>query len=237
MARRSLRALILVGALTALSIPVFSASGTASACSNPDCSVFISGGSSGIDTFISPLSASFGSISFPETPTQAQLGPTATTTLVGSVELTVTDLRGNNQGFSVYLDCGDAFTPCVSSPQAPDGIPGSAATVLGLPTDENVELIFGDATGDEGGEYIPDPTGMTLNNEVLVGGECQVFRVGTSFYDETVPVGITFPNELLTLPVSWSTDFSLFVVENQPPAGCSALGEFVDAVGGGLDDF
>lgn len=224
--RHFARSLALVGALAALSIPVFSLTqGTpkASACSNPGCVITIVGGS-GFDTYISPLTATIGTATFAELPTMAQPSPSTVVTTTGALGFTVYDLRGNNQGFTAYLSCtgADMGMPCLSSSQAPAGIPASAVSVAG-PTLASGALFFGDGIGAPIGL---DASGSTLDSPVAVGGECYAEVIGQGIYDFDVPLmlSLAFPyNEYVTLPVSFFGNFTLTVVENVEPAACASV--------------
>jgi hypothetical protein len=221
--RHFARSLALVGALTALSVPVFSmtqGASKASACSNTGCVITVIGGS-GFDTYISPLTATIGTATFDEVQTTRQPLITETVTTSGSLGFSVYDLRGNNQGFTAYLSCtgADMGMPCLSSSQAPQGIPASAVTVAG-PTLASGALFFGDGIGPAVGL---DATGASLDSPVAVGGECYAEVIGQGIYDFAVPLALTlsYPyNEYVTLPVSFVGNFTLTVVENVSPSAC-----------------
>jgi len=241
MRRKAIRSLALAGALVALTVPVFSVTHNAAACSGPSGSCTEVSTSSGtFDTFISPLSVALGSVNFPELPTQAEIPPgTATFVMNGSATITVNDLRGNNQGFSVYLSCDLTFVGCMTSSQFPSGIPASDFSVPGPGTDD-VMLLFGDGTGGEGiadGGLAGLTYPMPLTAPALVGGECAYEIIGKSIYAETVPVTVIFPQEELTLPVSWTTHFVVSVTENAPPGGCYSAGELDDPNTGMVVDY
>ncbi len=230
MRRRFLRSLVVVAALSAMAVPVFNVTHSASACSQGqmdsegNCTVTITGGNS-FDTYISPLTATLGTTSFGELPTQAELANNATATVSGTVSFSVFDLRGNNQGFDAFLQCDRR---CLTSPQFPSGVPASDFSVSGMPSDD-VDLFLGDATGDESAQdgYLTDPTGQTLDSPVLVGGECKISAIGQSIYTDDVPVAMTlrFPEtHILTLPISYDGNFLLTIQENVSPNNCYAVG-------------
>jgi len=233
--RRHFRTLALIGALAAMSIPVFNATHKADACAPTSCIVRIVGGSV-YDQYISPLTATIGTVNFGERATIAQPPATQTVTVTGFLNFTVYDLRGNNQGFSTYVQCAN---PCLTSPQFPPGVPASAFSVAG-PVLDDVDLLLGDGTGDEGGDFIANPTGASLASSVLVGGECAFPTIGDSAYLATLPVRMVLGgtvagglplNEILTLPISFDGNFILTVVENAPPNGCMARGQYINDLG------
>jgi len=238
--RRHFRALALIGALAAMSIPAFNVTHKAAACAPSSCVVRIVGGSV-YDQYISPLTATLGTVNFGERGTIAQLPATQTVTVTGFLGFTVYDLRGNNQGFSTYIQCAN---PCLTSPQFPPGVPAGAFSVAG-PVQDDVALLLGDGTGDEGGDFVANPTGASLASPVLVGGECQFPIIGESAYIANLPVRMVLGgtvagglplNEILTLPISFDGNFILTVVENQPPNGCVARGQYINAQGQLADD-
>jgi len=215
-----IRKVALVGALAVMALPVFSATHHASACSNPGCIVQITGGS-GVDFYISPLTATFNSLEFIEIQTNREPAPTQTVTTTGSAGFTVFDLRGNNQGYTAYLDCPQA--QCFSSPQAPLGIPANDVAVAAGATTQGF-LFYGDGIGRAVGAPAGS-TGLSLNNFVEVGGECRAPVIGQGFYVHRVPLTLTLPspyNEYGTLPVSFEGLFRVTIVENQNPTLCNS---------------
>lgn len=230
MRRHALRSLVLAGALVALAVPVFSMTNTASACSQAGglCSVTITG-SSTWDTFISPLTATIGTAVFAESATAAELPPGSTATVSGSLGFTVYDLRGNNQGFVAYLQCTGATTgaPCMTSSLAPSGngaqIGASQFAIAGAASVQTIPF-FGQSFGT--GVSVAS-TGGTLDIMQPVAGECPVEGIGQTIYNVTVPLRLTLTGlqvEYLTLPVSWTGNFDLTVMEGPQPGGVPSTG-------------
>jgi len=214
-----IRKLALVGALTVMAFPVFNATHRASACAPANCIVQITGGS-GLDFYISPLTATFNSLEFTEIQTNREPASTQTVTTTGSVGFTVFDLRGNNQGYTAYLDCPS--TQCFSSQLAPLGIPDTSVTVAAGST-TTAFRFYGHGVGPGVGAPASS-TGQSMRNFVEVGGECQVDDIGQGFYTHRVPLNVTlaYPyNEYGTLPVSFTGLFRVTIVENQNPSLCS----------------
>jgi hypothetical protein len=220
MRRNAFRALVVAGAVMALSVPVLTAPNTASACSQPGglCTVTITG-SSTWDTFISPLTATIGTAVFTEFQTARQLPLTASVTIPGSLGFTVFDLRGNNQGFVAFLSCTFGAA-CMTSSLSPSNngaqISASQFAIGGLASVQTLQL-FGDSVGL--GVAIPS-TGGTLDMQQPVAGECPREEIGQGIYNVTVPLSMTLSGlqvEFLTLPVSWFGNFNLTIVEGTGP--------------------
>jgi hypothetical protein len=229
MRRNAFRALVVAGAVMALSIPVLTAPNSAAACSNAGCSVTITG-SSTWDVFISPLTATIGTAVFNEVQTATELPLNSTVVIPGSLGFTVYDLRGNNQGFVAYLSCTGAASglPCMTSSLSPIGngaqiaasqfaIGGSGVAVQTIP-------FFGDGVG--AGVAI-NSTGGTLDMMQPVAGECPAEVIGQGIYNVTVPLNLTLSGlqvEFLTLPVSWTGNFDLTIVEGPAAGGVPSSG-------------
>jgi hypothetical protein len=97
--RNVFRMLILAGALVALSVPVFSVTHIASACSNPDCRTWATG-SGTIDSYFSPLEVD------PPTIVCDELELSGEQRYYSSycdLTFTTLDPRGNNEGFLVSV--------------------------------------------------------------------------------------------------------------------------------------
>jgi hypothetical protein len=234
MRRNAFRALVVAGAVMALSIPVLTAPNSAAACSNAGCSVTITG-SSTWDVFISPLTATIGTAVFAESQTGPELPLSSSVTIPGSLGFTVYDLRGNNQGFVAYLSCTGAASslPCMTSSLAPTGngaqIMASQFTVGGVASVQTIPF-FGDGAG--AGVAI-DSTGGTLDAMQPVAGECPAEVIGQGIYNVTVPLNLTLSGlqvEYLTLPVSWTGNFDLTIVEGPASGGVPSTGCTVGTV-------
>ncbi|HZS88014.1 MAG TPA: hypothetical protein VFE42_11050 [Chloroflexota bacterium] len=220
MRRNAFRALVVAGAVMALSLPVLTAPNSASACSNAGCSVTITGTSTW-DTFISPITATIGTAVFNEVQTAKELPLNSTVTVSGSVGFTVFDLRGNNQGFVAYLSCTGASTgaPCMTSSLAPANntaqIGASQFSLGGASTVQTI-LFFGDSVG----LGVPIASSGTLDVMQPVAGECPREEIGQGIYNVTTPLVLTLSGlqvEYLTLPVSWFGNFDLTIVEGTGP--------------------
>jgi hypothetical protein len=123
MRRHAFRALVLAGALAALSVPVFHIN-SASACD-----VFTLNNCTGVvtvpvvgDTVTSPLTFTVSGATFNE----VQLAGEVTYTVPGTLSLGVSDMRGNNSGFVVQLSAGAGTGPGTNVT-----IPASDYTVTG----------------------------------------------------------------------------------------------------------
>ena len=228
MRRHTLRALLVAGALVAFAVPVVSGAGSAAACSNAGCSITITGGST-FDTYISPLTATIGTSVFNEVATGPELPPGSTVVIPGSLGFTVYDLRGNNQGWVAYLSCTGATSgaPCMTSSLAPDGngaqIGASQFTVGGPATVQTIPF-FGQSFGPGVGL---DATGGTLDMMQAVAGECPVEGIGQGIYNVSMPLNLTLTGlqvEYLTLPVSWTGNFDLTIIEGPASGGVPATG-------------
>jgi hypothetical protein len=216
------------GALVALAVPVVSGSGSASACSNAGCSITITGGST-FDTYISPLTATIGTSAFNEMATTAEPAPGSTITVTGSLGFTVYDLRGNNQGWVAYLSCTGASTgaACMTSSLAPSGngaqIGASQFSVAGPATVQTIPF-FGQSFGPGVGL---DATGGTLDTMQAVAGECPVEGIGQGIYNVSVPLNLVLTGlqvEYVTLPVSWTGNFDLTIIEGPASGGVPTTG-------------
>jgi hypothetical protein len=214
------------GALVALAVPVVS--GSASACSNAGCSITITGGST-FDTYISPLTATIGTSAFNEMATTAEPAPGSTITVTGSLGFTVYDLRGNNQGWVAYLSCTGASSgaACMTSSLAPSGngaqIGASQFSIAGPATVQTIPF-FGQSFGPGVGL---DATGGTLDTMQAVAGECPVEGIGQGIYNVSVPLNLVLTGlqvEYVTLPVSWTGNFDLTIIEGPASGGVPATG-------------
>ena len=97
--RNVFRMLILAGALVALSVPVFSVTHIASACSNPDCFTQ-STGIGTIDSYFSPLEVDPPTIVCDELELKGELRYYSS---YCDLTFTTLDPRGNNEGFLVSV--------------------------------------------------------------------------------------------------------------------------------------
>src|ERR671930_2028839 len=100
--RYALRTLILAGALVALSVPVFSVTHSASACSLNGCTISVTG-SGTIDSYFSPLEVGTPTIVCDE----VQLSGEHNNYFSGcDLTFSTLDPRGNNEGFVVSVSSG-----------------------------------------------------------------------------------------------------------------------------------
>jgi hypothetical protein len=116
----------------------------------------------------------------------------------------------------------------MTSSLAPSGngaqIGASQFTVAGSASVQTIPF-FGDGVG--AGVSI-DSTGGTLDMMQPVAGECPAEVIGQGIYNVTVPLALTLTGlqvEYLTLPVSWTGNFDLTIVEGPSsggvPSGCT----------------
>jgi hypothetical protein len=216
MHRHAFRTLIVAAALTALVVPVFSATHSASACSNPGCTTTttISGV---IDTYVSPISLSQASATISERATTAQ---TPVVSLSGTVYFTVLDARGNNEGWIAYL-LANGFSSSLF-PLLP--IPGSDVTVTATPG--NLLTCYGPYSCGRGVGILPS---SNLGLNPAVAAECPIEAIGEGSYAISVPINVTVTGltaeKLGSYPASWFGSFTASVIEGQdpsvfPPLGC-----------------
>lgn len=219
MFRSLFRAVVVSGALVALSVPALNAA-QVSACSNPGCTTTttISGV---IDTYVSPIQLSQASATIAERATTAQV---ATVSLAGNVAFTVLDARGNNQGFVAMLQA-NGFSSSLF-PLLP--IPGSAVTVTALPA--VVLTAYGPMASGPGLGVLPT---ANLGTPQTVAVECPIEAIGEGSYAISVPINVTVTGltaeKLGSYPASWFGSFTASVVEGQDVGsfgtfGCAPFG-------------
>lgn len=212
MRRHALRALILSGALVALSIPVFNAV-SVSAC---DVNVLnsctgSSGGSGILDTVTSPMTFTVGTASFSET---ALAGEVAYS-IPGSLSIALQDMRGNNSGFAVQLSANDA-----SAPGANVVIPASDFTVTSSTATNGFCGVS--ATGGACETLVGIlPTG-DLSSPQTIGVACALTNgaegYGMFTLDEGLLLGIPLSQQPLneifgTNPKEWNISFNVSVLQ------------------------
>ncbi len=196
MQRKTLRAVVFAGALAAMSIPVFSGTQSASACSIPgqtdaNCSISAPIGGTPIESYYSPLvldtssaSSSFG---------QTQVGGERTVTVRGNVSgLTVRDLRGNNEGFAVSLQSNGASSS-MTGVDFNGTIPAAYFSVDGTPTVSRsvCQQLYGYTPVCEA--ITATGTNANLGASQYVAYGCPVEGRGLGVYDVSVPVVMTLP--------------------------------------------
>lgn len=214
MNRPLFRALILVGALVALAVPVVGVTQSASACSNIGCTTSTSIPSQ-IDTFVSPIRVSMATAFFTERATSKQVGLTETIELTGTVGFTVLDARGNDQGWTATL-MSTGFSSSLF-PLLP--ISGDAVTVSGLPS---VTMIcYGPFACSPGIGIMPT---AGLGTPQPVAGECFLESMGEGQYAVTVPLVVTVKDlqaeKLGSYPASWFGNFVVSVNEGPGNVPC-----------------
>ena len=216
--RYTFRTLILAGALVALSVPVFSVTHNASACSNPGCSTSSTGNAT-IDSYFSPLEV--------DTPTivcdEVQLSGEHNNYFSGcDLTFGTLDPRGNNEGFLVSVSSGgfsnslahDSVTRTSVNIPAGDLTFAKAETVLthcyGLtpgPACEDVKAISGNY-------------GRTLSSSsslpVLVA--CPADETGKGRWANHVRLNLTVPDTGVGLifgedALSWTGNFTVTLSE------------------------
>lgn len=211
------RALALAGALTALSIPVASATHVAACSTGSTCSTSSSGTGS-LDSFVSPLSVSSPTSNI-ERPTSAQ---TTAITLTGYVGFSVTDPRGNDQGFAVSLSTSGYSSSLVST-----DVSASDVSVVGTPSVDltcftREALVCAPAMG----YYDPsaqseslDTTSSSLGtfDGPIVAVQCPLESIGFGVYSVMVPIQVSMTGmtaELFgSLPFSYDATYTATVYE------------------------
>jgi hypothetical protein len=222
MRRLAFRTLIASAALVAMTAPFAGgASGpaswifsSASACSNPGCTV-ITSTTGVIDTYVSPITITAASNTFDE---RATTGQVSSITLGGTVGFTVLDPRGNNEGWVASL----TSTGFASSlfPLLP--IPAGDITVAGTPL---VNMVCYGPYGCGTGVGIGSSVGSALDPfvGVPVAAECPAEAIGEGQYAVVVPLSVTvtgLPAEKLgSYPASWFGNFGITVQEGLPETG------------------
>lgn len=212
---------VVIGVLIAPAQPVLGGLSWTGTCSEPGCSrVLQLASTSTAAGFIGPITATIAPVVFGSLPVQGSLSATQTITIPGTLAITVDDMRGNNQGFSVSIRCGeDSLAPCFTSPRAPAGIPASSVSIAGQTLSRGV-LFYGDGIGQAIGL---DATGHSLDNSSVVGGACPRAIIGQGIYQYDVPLLLTlqYPaTDYVTLPVGFTAHFYVTVTEDVSPVGC-----------------
>lgn len=219
MRRHALRSLVLIAALAALSVPVFSATQNASACSNPGCTITVPIGGVPIDTYYSPISITASSASFNEYPLAGQ---PMSVTLPGSLSLSVADWRGNNQGFDVSLS-STGFASSLSTTT----IPASDISVTSVTSTLTGCLGVG-TPGCSSIMTTPAAVGSTLDTSPVVAAACPAEAIGFGMYDVGVGLSLNLSGTAAEIfgsaPASWYGSFSVTVNEgtmfNAAADGC-----------------
>jgi hypothetical protein len=240
MRQHAFRALIVAGALVALSVPALNAASalpgvdlisSASACSydqtDPNCSSTVPITGVPVDSFYSPPVLSATPVVFKET----KVGGEANVAIPGGVTLAVNDLRGSNAGFAVSLAAGDNTTPyCLTGSAA--NIPAADCLVQNSQpnggTGPFCKGLYGYTPVCEAitntGLGLPATSGLALNIARYVAFACPVQGHGLGLY--TIPV-----NLLIALPAdspeniafnatgTWNPHFTAILTE-----GSSLLG-------------
>ncbi len=233
MPRSIVRMLMLLVALGTLSLPALTAPSSVSACAQPSggCTVTITGGSTW-DTFVSPLTATVGTAVFSETQTMAELPPSSTVTIFGSLSFTVFDLRGNGGAWFASITSGG-----FSSSRSPLlSIPGSDVSIDTTHPITGVRICLG-PTCPPGYVLVYCPPDsppianclnglpLDLSSPVQVGGACPFTSScppgGIGIYEFFVPLRLTvtglLAEDIAAYPVNWSGSFTLTITE--VPAG------------------
>ncbi len=224
MRQRLLCSLLAAGVIGVLSIPVFDGGHRASACSVPGCSSS-SSSTGGLDSFVSPIAISSPNSLMIERSTTAQVS--GIIALAGNVGFTVTDPRGNNDGFVTQLTSDGYSSSMVSST-----VPASNIVVSGLPsvtltcfTKESLQCAPG--LGNKAS------VGATLDTNPVVAVECPRQSIGFGAYAISVPVSVSVTGmtaEIFgSMPLHMDTTYTASFTEGQPhdyfqQFGCPAYG-------------
>lgn len=213
MRRHSLRALALVGALTALSLPVFAATQTASACAEPGCQIIVPIGGVPVDTYYSPISATSNGASFAETALAGQVSPII---IPGSLSVSIADWRGNNQGFDVQV-YSDGFNSSLA-----DGytIPATDLTVSAVTS--TLTACLGEGTpGCSSIDTAPGAVGSMLDSATnpVIAVACPISATDDGLYNVDLAMDLNLNGtdaEIFgSTPASWYTNF--YVTINEGP--------------------
>ena len=220
MRRYALRAMVLAGALTALSVPVFSATQQASACSNPGCVVGVPIGGVPIDTFYSPITITASAAWFDETQLSGEPHPAAVS-VPGGLTLSVADWRGNNQGWDAYISSSG-----VSGPNG-NAFPASALAVTGVSAADTgcmglYSPMCSSATANSGA------IGATLDTSPVLAYACPVVGMGFGTHDVGANLSLNLSGTAAELfaspPASWYANFTVSVEEGTSAAFNSMCG-------------
>ena len=216
--RYAFRTLILAGALVALSVPVFSVTHSASACSTKGCTTSATG-SGTIDSYFSPLEV--------DTPTiicdEVQLSGEHNNYFSGcDLTFHTLDPRGNNDGFVVSVS-SDGF----SNSLAFDSATGQHVKIpAGDLTFAEADAVLTNCFGVFPGvacEYVKAVTGnvgRTLSSStslpVLVG--CPIEAIGKGRWANHVRFNLTVPDSGVGLifgadALSWTGNFTVTLSE------------------------
>jgi hypothetical protein len=254
MRQHAFRALIVAGALVALSVPALNVASdvpgvhlisSALACSIPgksdaDCSTTVPIIGVPLNSFYSPPVLSANPVVF----NQTKVGGEANVAIPGSVTLTVNDLRGNNAGFAVSLAAGDNTTPncltgyagnipaadCLLQNSQPNGGgtgPGPFCKGLYGYTPVGCETITNTGLG------LPAAPGLTLNIARYVAYGCPVQGHGLGLYNIPVNLLIALPadspeNIAFNGTGTWNPHFTATLTEGSSllggPDGATIMG-------------
>lgn len=214
MRRQALRALVLIGALGALSVPVFSATQSASACSNPGCVIGVPIGGVPIDTFYSPITITASAAWFDETQLRGEPHPAAVS-VPGGVTLSVADWRGNNQGWDAFLGSSG-----ISGPNG-NTFPASALAVTGVSAaDTGCMGLYAPTCSSA----VPNASaiGATLDTSPVVAYACPVVGMGFGTHDVGANLSLNLTGTAAELfasaPASWYTNLTVSVEEGTSAA-------------------
>jgi hypothetical protein len=250
MRQHAFRALIVAGALVALSVPALNVASvlpgvhlipSASACSLPDrsdanCFTTVPIPGVPVDSFYSPPVLSATPVVFHQT----RVGGEADVAIPGGVTLTVNDLRGNNAGFAVSLAAGDNMTPncltgsaanvpaadCLVQNSQPNG--GTGPFCKGLYGYTPVcEAITNANLG------LPATPGLMLDTARYVAYGCPVQGHGLGLYNIPVNLLIALPadspeNIAFNATGTWNPHFTAILTEGRSllggPDGATIMG-------------
>jgi len=198
-----------------MSIPFYGAT-HASACSNTDCSTSATGPGT-LDSYVSPIEVSNPTSNI-ERATTTQV--TGTLDLFGNVGFTVTDPRGNDQGFVVSLTTSGYTSSLVTPRVLPSAVTvtGPAAVTTTCFTNAAEGLACADAHG-----YINTglPTDVNaserLSDSPVVAVQCPTQSIGFGAYAVAVPIRARLTGmatELFgSLPFSYEATYTATVTE------------------------
>jgi hypothetical protein len=217
MRRHAFRALILAGALVAVSLPVVSGTLTpASACSNPGCTT--SGGSTGpiLDTYYSPITVTVGATTINEYQLTGE--PTGPVTLPGnSLTISINDRRGNNEGWALSLTSGGLFcTDANFCAGATGGIDIPASDLQVTASDPSLVSCVGLCATAVG-------TGVdsTLDGNPVVAYACPAELIGMGLYSVPVTFNVNLSlqeaENFYFFPASYGGSFTATVDESLAP--------------------
>jgi hypothetical protein len=231
--RYAFRTLILASALIALSVPVFSVTHSASACSTPNCTASAKG-SGTIDTYFSPLEVDTPTIVCSEVRLNGEHHKGNYFSFC-NLAFATRDPRGNNAGFVVSV-ASDGF----SSPQAYDSVTGALVKIpAGDLAFAGANAVLTNCYGLRPGlacenvKAVADNYGKTLDAPLAVLVACPANVTGKGLWANYVQLNLAIPDEKVGLifgaeALKWIGNFTVTlsedpIIDYTGTYGCPAL--------------